>query len=71
MPLFDHFRAPVEEDLPWDSLHSAWATYIATELNQRWLTPDFIALEHTHVGPHVEIDVGTFERPVPPAGERT
>ncbi len=69
MPLFDHFRAPVEEDLPWDSLHSAWATYIATELNQRWLTPDFIALEHTHVGPHVEIDVGTFERPVPPARE--
>jgi len=29
MPLFDHFRPPVEDDLPWDSLHSAWATYIA------------------------------------------
>jgi len=66
MPLFDHFRPPVENDLPWDSLHSAWATYIATALNQRWLTRDYIALEHTHVGPHVEIDVGTFERPAPP-----
>jgi Protein of unknown function (DUF4058) len=63
MPLFDHFRPPVEYDLPWESLHSAWATYLATSLNQRWLTRDFIALEHTHAGPFVEIDVGTFERP--------
>jgi hypothetical protein len=62
MPLFDHFRPPVEFDLPWDSLHSGWATYLASALNQRWLTRDYIALEHTHVGPHVEIDVGTFER---------
>ena len=67
MPLFDHFRPPVEYDLPWDSLHSAWATYLATALNQRWLTRDFIALEHTHVGPYVEIDVGTFERPARPS----
>jgi len=66
MPLFDHFHPPVENDLPWDSLHSAWATYIATALNQRWLTRDFIALEHTHVGPRVEIDVATFERSAPP-----
>jgi hypothetical protein len=66
MPLFDHFRPPVEYDLPWDSLHSAWATYLATALNQRWLTRDFVALEHTHAGPHVEIDVGTFERPASP-----
>ncbi len=65
MPLFDHFRPPVEDDLPWDMLHSAWATYIATALNQRWLTRAFIALGHTHAGPHVEIDVGTLERPVP------
>jgi hypothetical protein len=63
MPLFDHFHPPVEYDLPWDSLHSGWATYLATALNSRWLSRDFIALEHTHVGPSVEIDVGTFERP--------
>ena len=37
MPLFDHFRPPVDADLPWDSLHSAWATYLASALNQRWL----------------------------------
>lgn len=71
MPLFDHFRPPVEDDLPWDSLHSAWATYLATALNQHWLTRDFIALEHTHVGPYIENDVGTFERPAPPVGPST
>jgi hypothetical protein len=71
MPLFDHFRPPVEYDLPWDSLHSGWASSIAVALNQRWLTRDFIALEHTHVGPHVEIDVGTFERPGSPTGPST
>jgi hypothetical protein len=38
---------------------------MATALNQRWLTRDFIALEHTHVGPHVEIDVGTYEQSTP------
>jgi hypothetical protein len=63
MPLFDHFRPPVEYDLPWESLHSGWASALTVALNQRWLTRDFIALEHTHVGPYVEIDVGTFERP--------
>jgi hypothetical protein len=62
MPLFDHFRPPVENDLPWDSLHSGWASTLAVALNQRWLSRDFIALEHTHIGPYVEIDVGTFER---------
>lgn len=62
MPLFDHFRPPVEYDLPWDSLHSGWASTLTAVLNQRWLSRDFIALEHTHFGPYVEIDVGTFER---------
>src|SRR5271154_2566754 len=67
MPLFDHFRPPVQHALPWESLHSGWASTLAVVLNQRWLTRDFIALEHTHAGPSVEIDVGTFERPVSPA----
>jgi hypothetical protein len=67
MPLFDHFHPPVEYDLPWESLHSGWASALTVALNQRWLTRDFIALEHTHVGPYVEIDVGTFERPANPS----
>jgi hypothetical protein len=61
MPLLDHFHGPVEQELPWDTLHSSWASEIARSLNLRWLAPPFRALEHTHVGPRVEIDVGTFE----------
>ena len=62
MPLLDHFHPPSSDLLPWDTLHSSWATRIADTLNERWLPPEFLACEHTHVGPHIEIDVATFER---------
>ena len=62
MPLLDHFRPPVIEDVPWESFHSAWATYLASALNER-LPPQFIATESRHAGGHLEIDVATFERP--------
>lgn len=63
MPLLDHFRPPFGVYLPWDTLHSSWATQVARTLNRRWLPPPFVAFEHTHVGPHIEIDIATFERP--------
>jgi hypothetical protein len=67
MPLRDHFVAPASELLPWDSLHSAWATYLASNLNEHWLPPEFQALEHTHAFGSLEIDVATYrlatERP--------
>ncbi|MBY0528089.1 MAG: DUF4058 family protein [Gemmataceae bacterium] len=71
MPLLDHFHPPWKTQLPWDSLHSGWATHVAENLNTRWLPAQYLALEHTHTGPHVEIDVATFERkgqPSPPSG---
>jgi len=70
MPLHDHFRPPADI-LKWDTLHSSWATRIADSLNSRWLPGSFVAYEHTHVGPHLEIDVATFEkatRAVAPSG---
>jgi len=63
MPLFDHFHPPVGYDLPWESLYSGWATHLATLLNECGLTRDYVALEHTHVAPYVEIDVCTIEGP--------
>jgi hypothetical protein len=63
MPLLDHFHPPLNLQLPWDSFHSSWATRLADALNDQWLPPEFIAAEHTHAGPHLEIDVATFERP--------
>jgi hypothetical protein len=49
----------------WESFHSSWATRIADALTERWLPPNYIAEEHAHLGPSVEIDVGTFERETP------
>jgi hypothetical protein len=63
MPLLDHFRPPVMGELPGDTLHSSWASDIARSLNVKWLMKPFRALEHRHVGPSGEVDVGTFETP--------
>jgi hypothetical protein len=59
MPLLDHFHPPLEDQYPWDSLHSNWATRIADAVNDL-LPPGFLAAEHTHVGTHLEIDVASF-----------
>jgi hypothetical protein len=63
MPLLDHFHPPLLLQFPWEWIHSSWATRLADALNDDWLPPEFVAAEHTHVGPHFEIDVATFERP--------
>jgi hypothetical protein len=61
MPLLDHFRPPVAHRSQWQSFHSTWATHIANELNEKWLSSDFVAAEYHQVG-SVEIDVAAFER---------
>jgi hypothetical protein len=62
MPLLDHFHPPLSAERRWESFHSSWATRIADALTERWLPPNYIAEEHAHLGPSVEIDVATFER---------
>jgi hypothetical protein len=60
MPLRDHFRPPVGQLLPWESLHSGWISRLTERLNE--LLPDgFVALDTVRVGGRLEIDVGTFE----------
>jgi hypothetical protein len=61
MPLRDHFHPPLQLQYPWDSFHSSWATRLADALNDEWLPPDFLAVEHTHAGTPMEIDVATLE----------
>jgi uncharacterized protein DUF4058 len=68
MPLLDHFHPPLIAERRWESFHSSWATKIADALTERWLPPNYIAEEHAHMGPSVEIDVGTFERDSPTGG---
>ena len=33
MPLLDHFHPPVNEEIQWNTFHSAWATTLATQLS--------------------------------------
>ncbi len=62
MPLLDHFHPPLSAERRWESFHSSWATRLADALTERWLPPNYIAEEHAHLGPSVEIDVATFAR---------
>jgi hypothetical protein len=61
MPLLDHFHPPLSEGVGWGPIHSGWATHVTETLNETWLSADFLALEHTSFGPHVEIDVAALE----------
>src|SRR4051812_47476 len=73
MPLLDHFRPPMRRRFPPTALHSALATFLATNLVERWLPSGFIAVEHTHQGTEIEIDVAAYEPPAEtaPAGNGT
>src|ERR1700746_1851756 len=62
MPLLDHFHPPLQLQFPWDSFHSSWATRLADALNDEWLPPEFLAVEHTHAGTLLEINAATDER---------
>ena len=65
MPLVDHFHPPLSAERRWESFHSSWATKLADALIERWLPPNYIAEEHVHFGPSVEIDMATLLGAVP------
>jgi hypothetical protein len=69
MPLLDHFHPPLSAERRWESFYSSWATRLADALTERWLPPNYIAEENAHLGPSVEIDVGTYEREASATGE--
>jgi hypothetical protein len=69
MPLLDHFHPPLDDEYPWDSLLAGWATRLADLLNEGWLSPQFIAAEHTHPELPLDIDVGRLTTWTPPAAE--
>src|SRR5262249_19944967 len=69
MPLMDHFHPPLSRRLPWTTLHAGWAVRIADNLNDRWLSPGFVASEYATSAAHPEIGIATYEDPraAPPA----
>lgn len=60
MVLQDHFRPPLSVRRHWHAFHNAWATYIASHLNQQ-LPEGYFAEANVQFG--IEIDVATFEEP--------
>ena len=58
MVLLDHFHPPLSQRRHWHAFHNAWATYIASDLNQR-LPQGYFAEPNVQFG--IEIDVATFE----------
>jgi len=58
MALQDHFRPPLSIRRHWHAFHNAWATYIASDLNQR-LPEGYFAEANVQFG--IAIDVATFE----------
>ena len=62
MPLLDHFHPPLSVQRHWHSFHNAWATFIASQLNQR-LPAGYFAEGNVQFG--IEIDVATFSDSAP------
>ena len=58
MVLLDHFHPPLSIRRHWHAFHNAWATYIASDLNQR-LPQGYFAEPNVQFG--IEIDVAAFE----------
>jgi hypothetical protein len=58
MALRDHFHPPLSTRRHWHAFHNAWATYLASNLNQR-LPAGYFAESNVQFG--IEIDVATFE----------
>src|SRR6202790_2751646 len=63
MPLRDHFHMPWSEQNPWEGFHSAWINTMVRHLNGSLLPPNFRAFPQIHLGPLVEADVATLDRP--------
>src|SRR5881296_2518285 len=65
MPLLDHFHPPLHGPRRWEGFHHSWATFIAQQLNEGNLPPDYFAESEISVGPMLEVDVATLEHPGP------
>ncbi len=64
MPLYDHFRPPIDRKHDWTSFHSRWAVYMADALNAQ-LPERFLAENQIHLGQTTEADVVEFDRVQP------
>jgi hypothetical protein len=64
MPLQDHFRPPIRGLRHWTSVCTAWATFLAEDLNQR-LPPGYVAEPNPQFT--LEIDLAAWQEPGAPS----
>ncbi|MBA4064197.1 MAG: hypothetical protein C0501_10875 [Isosphaera sp.] len=63
MPIRDHFRPPVGNRLPWESLFNGWASGIADVLNGPYLPEEYVGLEYVTLHGRPEVDARSFSDP--------
>ncbi|HEX4613306.1 MAG TPA: DUF4058 family protein [Urbifossiella sp.] len=69
MPLRDHFRPPLANRKPWESVHNGWAFVIARRLNAGVLPRRYESTQLAHHGSAVEIDIAAdHDEPVSTPG---
>ena len=61
MPLRDHFRPPLDNQLSWEEFHGGWPMVIVQQLRKR-LPPGYVAGPRVHAGSQVEIDIAAYEK---------
>lgn len=61
MPLLDHFRPPVSQRGPWESVNTFWIAALGRWLNRTLPKGKYQARIQIHLGAQVEADVAEFE----------
>lgn len=61
MPLRDHFRPPLDNQLSWEELHGQWPANIVQQLRKQ-LPEGYVAGPRVHSGAQIEIDIAAYER---------
>jgi hypothetical protein len=59
----DHFHPPLSQRRHPEGFINNLASSLADLLNEKVLAPNYVAEFQIHVGPRIEVDVGTFEYP--------
>lgn len=64
MPLRDHFRPPLDDQMSWESFHGGWPMVIVQLLGRK-LPRRYVAGLRAHSGWQVEVDVASYEKDDP------
>lgn len=61
MPLRDHFRPPLDNQLSWEEFHGQWPMVIVQQLRKQ-LPAGYVTGPRVHSGSQIEIENAAYER---------